>query len=1039
MNKVSSMMNEHDVASAAQAFYDNDGKPYRRFFYEESPSETLLKTQPAGDNFADHPILQETLGSDNSADLLKCKRFRLQQDYILHEDGFYGDGELSVSKTTDSDKRTVFTFTDFRGNKILERIAIDNSTMADTYYIYDALGNLRFVLPPGLKGMEEESGNSWDIRSNEALRSMAYFYRYDRRLNCVEKKMPGTESVIYLYDKTGNAVFSQDGNQRNKRQWHFAVPDRFGRPVFEGLCSTPDSALLADTWIHAVRSGHNSTGNGLSMNGYEVNFPIGVEKLLTVKYYDNYDFMTMEGFSALPSYRSRGSAKGLLTGMATAVLPSDTCIFSAQWYDDEDRVNAYFTTNLIGGYDVTTTKYSFTGKPVSVKNLHRTRLVDVKYAYETLTNTYDSADRLVKSIKYIPRAGNITLAENTYDGLGRLATSKRNGNEAFTTTYRYNINGWLTDIQNPVFTENLFYEKFHNNSQAQYGGNISAVDWKVGGASDNGRTRGYTFRYDKMSRLIKADYFENGLASDHYSTAYGYDLMGNITSIKRNGLLDDDEFGLIDDLTLSYQGNQMVKVYDDAEGPVYKNAMHFADGTDKDVEYSYDANGNMTMDLNKNIESITYNSLGFPEHVKTNRIIRIESVRNENNIEYTYAADGRKLRVKYITTHPTVNREGKCLIPSFPVIKPSYYTFEYCGNWIFRDSTLHDILFDGGYISFERNTPHVHFYFRDHLGNVRVVTDRDGNIEQSNHYYPFGATFGESTNPNLQWFKYNGKELDTMYGLNLYDYSARAHDPLLGRFTTQDPLQEKCYEMSPYVYCVNSPVMYIDPDGKFISDYIFGSNGKLIDIKHNSNPDRVVVQSDKGKCDYYNFADPNDAYEIEKGVITSVVIVRESQIKDMLKSAGAFDPDNESLKYMYEESKNSLDFSYSQICHKFKGASSDPLYTHSPMLFIPEGDNLAHNHMNFGNFLWGAAGYALGFSKTVLRIAAHINSLFGRDNGYGSQFDSADDQLSISHGVDYSEKNDYRSINLKNRHYEKNCCSMFRVNTFIIHFLYKNK
>ena len=728
----------------------------------------------------------------------------------------------------------LFTFTDFRGNKILERIAIDNSTMADTYYIYDALGNIRFVLPPGLKGMEEESGNSWDIRSNEALRSMAYFYRYDRRLNCVEKKMPGTESVIYLYDKTGNAVFSQDGNQRNKRQWHFAVPDRFGRPVFEGLCSTPDSALLADTWIHAVRSGHNSTGNGLSMNGYEVNFPIDVEKILTVKYYDNYDFMTMEGFSALPSYRSRGSAKGLLTGMATAVLPSDTCIFSAQWYDDEDRVNAYFTTNLIGGYDVTTTKYSFTGKPVSVKNLHRTRLVDVKYAYETLTNTYDSADRLVKSIKYIPRAGNITLAENTYDGLGRLATSKRNGNEAFTTTYRYNINGWLTDIQNPVFTENLFYEKSHNNSQAQYGGNISAVDWKVGGASDNRRTRGYTFRYDKMSRLIKADYFENGLASDHYSTAYGYDLMGNITSIKRNGLLDDDEFGLIDDLTLSYQGNQMVKVYDDAEGPVYKNAMHFADGTDKDVEYSYDANGNMIMDLNKNIESITYNSLGFPEHVKTSRIIRIESVRNENNIEYTYAADGRKLRVKYITTHPTVNREGKCLIPSFPVIKPSYYTFEYCGNWIFRDSTLHDILFDGGYISFERNTPHVHFYFRDHLGNVRVVTDRDGNIEQSNHYYPFGATFGESTNPNLQWFKYNGKELDTMYGLNLYDYSARAHDPLLGRFTTQDPLQEKCYGMNPYGYCVNNPVRYIDPDGErpkayepaLMAAYVYGKDAE---------------------------------------------------------------------------------------------------------------------------------------------------------------------------------------------------------------------
>ena len=71
----------------------------------------------------------------------------------------------------------------------------------------------------------------------------------------------------------------------------------------------------------------------------------------------------------------------------------------------------------------------------------------------------------------------------------------------------------------------------------------------------------------------------------------------------------------------------------------------------------------------------------------------------------------------------------------------------------------------------------------------------------------------ESTQGAAQRYKYNGKELDRIHGLNLYDYGARLYDSALGRWTSVDPLAEKYYEISPYAYCANNPVVFVDPDG----------------------------------------------------------------------------------------------------------------------------------------------------------------------------------------------------------------------------------
>jgi RHS repeat-associated protein len=130
------------------------------------------------------------------------------------------------------------------------------------------------------------------------------------------------------------------------------------------------------------------------------------------------------------------------------------------------------------------------------------------------------------------------------------------------------------------------------------------------------------------------------------------------------------------------------------------------------------------------------------------------------------------------------------------------------------------VALDGGY--YEDGV--YYFYLTDYLGNNRVVANSSGIVIQKNHYYPFGMAFAENTTAEqgVQPYKYNGKELDQMHGLNMYDYSARFYEPSIGQFSTVDPLAEKYYGWSLYAYVMNNPLKYIDPDEMSVHLNILG-------------------------------------------------------------------------------------------------------------------------------------------------------------------------------------------------------------------------
>jgi RHS repeat-associated protein len=153
-------------------------------------------------------------------------------------------------------------------------------------------------------------------------------------------------------------------------------------------------------------------------------------------------------------------------------------------------------------------------------------------------------------------------------------------------------------------------------------------------------------------------------------------------------------------------------------------------------------------------------------------------------------------------------------------------TTDYSGMFIYKDDHLEYILTNEGRIKLDGhlNQSYPEYFIKDHLGNVRTVITSDPHVHyivQGTDYYPFGQeipVFGASDNQ----IKYNSKELQTEADLDWYDYGARFYDPVLGRWHSIDPMAETSRRWSPYTYCMNNPIRFIDPDGMDTDVYLTG-------------------------------------------------------------------------------------------------------------------------------------------------------------------------------------------------------------------------
>ena len=494
----------------------------------------------------------------------------------------------------------------------------------------------------------------------------------------------------------------------------------------------------------------------------------------------------------------RGRVTGGVMWSSDPGLPA---MYSSVYYDDRGLVVQSRSQNHLGGWETEKTWYSFTGQPVKRTLSHSVGAIGTVPAdsrpdqvigdnpvVESYAWTYDNMDRPLKITHRLGSGAETVLADNSYDNLGRLSSDGRNGAEPIRTAYSYNIRSWQTGVSSGVFSEELHYtdpSACGASSAPQFNGSISSSEWSLSG----GLRKGYGYSYDGLGRVTGAEWLLGGRPASGYGTSYSYDSHGNILSLSRErGSVPDEG----DDLMMAYSGNQLHAMSDHGGSMI---PDHLAGSIPSGMtQYAYDANGNMTRDLNSGLTVMSYNRLNLPDELTCVGSDGVHSIR------YLYASDGRKLRVS------TSGPGGSSSVT------------DYASNVVYRDGAVERILVPGGYVA----DGSYRFFVTDHLGSVRAVADSEGNVLEAYDYYPYGEDMAESASAvspsapgaSLQPYRFNGKESQEFADLPYLDYGARFYHPLSSRWTTMDPMAEKYYSVSPYAFCSNNPVNFVDLDGR---------------------------------------------------------------------------------------------------------------------------------------------------------------------------------------------------------------------------------
>lgn len=803
--------------------YKNTSNPFSEKQLESSPLNRVLKQAAPGTSWAmnsGHEIkLKYQTNQDAEVRLFKANTswdasLGLYGISFL-DAGSYGINELYKNVTFDENSGntpaetggSTVEFKNKEGQVVLKR-TYDAGDKHDTYYVYDVYGNLTYVIPPKAEG----------TINNQMLDDLCYQYKYDNKNRLVEKKLPGKQWEFIVYDKldrpaaTGPAFspFKEDSSIG----WIITKYDAFNRPVYTGwnnqTCTSAARKALQDAQDAATACSETKETSG-SIDDIQVyysnNTAIKNFKLLTVNYYDNYNYPNAPAVpSQIEDQLVLSNVKSLATGSwvrtletASSLAGETTTIF----YDDKARPIRTYLQNHLAGYTLTDSKLDFTGKNLYTISKHKRTSGSIELTIRE-EFTYSAQDRLLTHTHQVNGGAVQLMASNTYDEMGQLI-SKNVGNSTGSpfqkVDYKYNVRGWLTGIneidnlQQNADPEDLFAFKInYDKAETQitdvdplYNGNIAETFWRT---DSDDLERSYGYQYDKLNRLKNAIYQKSKLTTDAYNEHISYDKNGNIKSMDRNGDLDPQlGSNIIDRLVYGYKDNtnQLLKVTDNGN-----NSSGFNDLNTTGDDYGYDANGNMTSDKNKNITNIAYNHLNLPKKI---------TFGTGNTIEYIYNAAGQKLS-KIVTDTGTVT------------------TTDYLDGFQYKNNSLEFFPTTEGYVKNTDGVLSYVFQYKDHLGNIRVSYAKNLQTQvleiiEENNYYPFGLkhkgyTYEIDSNNK---YKYNGKELQDELGLNMYDYGARNYDPALGRWMNIDPMAEKGRRWSPYNYAMDNPVYFIDPDG----------------------------------------------------------------------------------------------------------------------------------------------------------------------------------------------------------------------------------
>jgi len=746
--------------------YPGENYYYGQTTYESSPLNRVTIAYAAGASWigGGRGVSSQYLLNAVS-DSVKIWTIAVTPGSLPTNTGIYPVGQLYKNVTTDEQNHQIVQYKDQQGKIILKKVQLSATPGTAhvgwlcTYYIYDDLDNLRFVLQPRAIELVNTTSGNWTV-TRAIADELGFRYEYDYRKRMIIKKVPGAAETWMIYDSRDRLALSQEGHLRATNQWLFTKYDNQNRPVMIGLYT--DATHTSQSSMQAYLVGQNmglyETYSPGSSPQYTLtnSFPLVTDET-TVKsytYYDDYVWGNSYGANFVGkdnSYDSQFPAastsypypqaltqnkqtRGLLTGVVNKKTNNNSGMVRAMYYDDRGRVLQQAAYNYSMGVDVTTTQYSFSGQPLQTVLRHQKNGTNAQTHTVTTTMSYDSAGRLLtigKAISSVVGGQTITKATQTvatsaYNELGQL--KNKNLGSIDNLAYDYNIRGWVTGINKSYLnsaTGNYFGMQlaYDNGSSAapgtyysnlQYNGNLAGTIWKSAG---DGVARKYAFTYDAVNRLTGADFnqyngssFDKSGGIDFSVSGLNYDANGNILSMKQVGFKVGGS-GTIDSLTYSYMNsgasNKLAGVTDGSNDQNSKlGDFHYNLATKGSSDYIYDANGSLVVDNNKRVNYMTYNFLNLPQSIP---------ITGKGSISYIYDAAGNKMvKTTVDSTSTPVKTTVTAYLSGFVYVND---TLQFMGEeegrarWAFHKYTSGTTAYGWEHDFFEK----------DHLGNTRVV------------------------------------------------------------------------------------------------------------------------------------------------------------------------------------------------------------------------------------------------------------------------------------------------------------------------------
>jgi len=405
-----------------------------------------------------------------------------------------------------------------------------------------------------------------------------------------------------------------------------------------------------------------------------------------------------------------------------------------------------------------------------------------------------------------------------------------------TNTWDYNFGKKLTgkDPNDKIISNT--YDKFRRLTQTDY------PDYPDGGQS----LVDYTYLDDEneFPRYIKASVKEKAggfIDSWKYIDGLGRKIQ-NVTKGEDNQYVvsrtDYDQMGR----AYRAEGPYFSSVRDYYSQNPPQNSFPWAEttGTYPAISYSYNTTGNiMSRTVGTDTYSYTYDTNNKPHAVKSingNNYAYDSNGNMTTNWDFTnpsqvaqrtiaYTADNMPKTITHQYNGTTTYKYDGGAVRAKKEVSGGSTTHYVSGDYEITAGVATRFIFAGNLRIAMVKGSDTHYFHKDHLGSSTVITDDTGAVAEQTLYMPFGGMRTHS-GTTVSGYKFTGQELDPESGL--YNYNARLYDPMIGMFITPDSLvpdftNPQC--LNRYAYCVNSPLMYVDPSGQFfgIDDLIIGA------------------------------------------------------------------------------------------------------------------------------------------------------------------------------------------------------------------------